>query len=243
MPDQRPSSAGVDFTTTAEYRAADQAGPPSETLAPANAGPEGCRLPSAVHVSGYTILEALGRGGMGVVYKARQDKANRLVALKMILSGAHASPAERQRFHAEAEVVARLAHPHIVQVYEVGETPEGHSFFSLELMAGGTLAGRLRQGPLAPVEAAILLEALSRAIQHAHEHGVVHRDVKPQNVLLAGNPSSSAGSAGTLQAGEMSGPAAGPPLAMIPKISDCGRFRLSPMSFPPALLQCRPSPP
>src|SRR5262245_36684324 len=99
-------------------------------------------VPSAVTVPGYTILEILGRGGMGIVYKARQDKANRLVALKMILSGAHAGEAERLRFQAEAQAVASLSHPHIVQVYEVSETPEGHCYFSLEYVAGGTLAER-----------------------------------------------------------------------------------------------------
>src|SRR5262249_33997402 len=109
---------------------------------PARSGP----APSGVQVPGYTLLEILGRGGMGVVYKARQAKANRLVALKMILSGAHASDAERRRFQTEAEAVALLAHSNIVQVYEVGETPDGHSFFSLELVPGGTLAQHLRPG-------------------------------------------------------------------------------------------------
>src|SRR5262249_54882072 len=139
---------------------------------------------SAVRVPGYTILEVLGRGGMGVVYKARQDKANRLVALKMILSGAHAGDAERQRFQAEAQAVALLAHPNIVQVYEVGEAPDGHSFFSLEYVPGGTLANRPRAGRVSPHEAAVLLESLARAMQHAHERGIVHRDLKPQNILM-----------------------------------------------------------
>jgi serine/threonine protein kinase len=121
---------------------------------------------------------------MGVVYKARQDKANRLVALKMILSGAHAGDAERLRFQAEAQAVASLSHPHIVQVYEVSETPEGHCYFSLEYVAGGTRAERLRNGPLPADAAADLLEALARAIQTAHEHGIIHRDLKPQNILL-----------------------------------------------------------
>src|SRR5262245_29383366 len=186
--------------TTIEHVDAHQAGLAAETQDRQSADPTIRRpVSSTVNVPGYTILEILGRGGMGVVYKARQDKANRLVALKMILSGAHAGDDERLRFQAEAEAVASLSHPHIVQVYEVGETPEGQSFFSLEFVAGGTLAERLREGPLPPVEAAVLLEALARAIQYAHDHGIVHRDLKPRNILLAGDESSSATSRSTLK--------------------------------------------
>jgi serine/threonine protein kinase len=140
--------------------------------------------PSGVNVPGYRIQGMLGRGGMGVVYKALQEKANRLVALKMILSGAHADQAERTRFNAEAEAAARLSHPNIVQLYEVGETPEGFPYFSLEFVNGRTLADRLKQNPLRPDEAAALVEALARAMQYAHERGIVHRDLKPANVLL-----------------------------------------------------------
>ncbi len=142
---------------------------------------------SAVRVPGYRLLEVLGRGGMGVVYKAIQEKANRPVALKMILAGAHAEQAEHLRFRAEAEAAARLSHPQIVQVYEVGETREGFPFFSQELIAGGTLAERLKQGPLRSAEAAALVEALARAMQYAHERGIVHRDLKPGNILLEDN--------------------------------------------------------
>src|SRR5712691_8791769 len=142
--------------------------------------------PANVKVPGYKLLDILGRGGMGIVYKAIQEKANRPVALKMILAGAHAAPSEELRFRAEAEAAARLSHPHIVQVYEVGETPEGFPYFSLEFVAGGTLAGRLRQGPLRPGEAVALIEALARAMQYAHERGIVHRDLKPANILLEG---------------------------------------------------------
>ena len=151
---------------------------------------------SAVQVPGYRIEGVLGRGGMGVVYQAIQEKANRAVALKMILAGAHADSADQMRFRAEAEAAARLSHPNIVQLYEVGETPEGFPFFSLEYVAGGTLADRLKQGPLRAGEAAAFLEALARAMQYAHERGIVHRDLKPANILLAGSRSQESGGRG-----------------------------------------------
>src|SRR5262249_562769 len=104
---------------------------------------------------GYDLLEELGRGGMGVVYKARQNRLNRQVAVNMVVAGAFASPVARLRFLAEAEVIARLHHPHIVQVYEVGQHA-GHPFIVQEYVGGGTLADRLRHGPLPPPEAARL---------------------------------------------------------------------------------------
>ncbi len=134
--------------------------------------------------AGYELLDELGRGGMGVVYRARQVRLERAVALKMILSGGHASASERERFRTEAEAIARLQHPNIVQIYEVGEH-EGLPFFSLELCPGGSLARKLGEGPLPPKEAAALAEKLSRAMQAAHAKGVVHRDLKPGNVLMA----------------------------------------------------------
>jgi WD40 repeat protein len=134
-------------------------------------------------VPGYEILGELGRGGMGVVYQARQLRPERLVALKMILAGGHAGEADLARFRAEAEAVARLQHPNVVQVYEVGEH-DGRPFFSLELCGGGSLADRLRGGPLAPREAAALVETLARAVHAAHRQQIVHRDLKPGNVLL-----------------------------------------------------------
>jgi serine/threonine-protein kinase len=135
-------------------------------------------------IPGYELLGELGRGGMGVVYKARQIKLNRLVALKMILAGGHAGTAELLRFQTEAEAIARLQHPNIVQVYEVGEH-EGRPFFSLEFCDGGSLERKLAGTPLPSRDAAALVETLARAVQAAHDKGIVHRDLKPANVLLA----------------------------------------------------------
>jgi serine/threonine protein kinase/tetratricopeptide (TPR) repeat protein len=134
-------------------------------------------------VPGYEVLSELGRGGMGVVYKATQVKLKRLVALKMILSAAHASPQTLARFRTEAEAVARLQHPHIVQIYDIGEH-DGRPYLALEYVEGGNLGQRLAGTPLPPSEAAGLLEVLARAMHLAHERGIVHRDLKPANVLL-----------------------------------------------------------
>jgi eukaryotic-like serine/threonine-protein kinase len=134
-------------------------------------------------VPGYEILGKLGEGGMGVVYKARQIKLNRIVALKMILSGGHAREGDRARFRTEGEAIARLQHPNIVQVYEVGEH-DGTPFFSLEFCSGGSLEIRLKGIPLPPREAARLVQTLALAMHAAHERNVIHRDLKPANVLL-----------------------------------------------------------
>lgn len=141
-----------------------------------------------IHVPGHEILGELGRGGMGVVYRARQTKLNRLVALKMILSGGHASSDDLVRFKMEAEAVACLEHPHIIKIYEVNEV-EGRPYFSLEFCAGGSLADKLNGTPWPPVKAAELILVLARAIHAAHQVGIVHRDLKPANVLLAADGS------------------------------------------------------
>jgi predicted Ser/Thr protein kinase len=134
-------------------------------------------------VPGYEVLGELGRGGMGVVYKARQVALNRVVALKMILGGAHAGPEDLARFRTEAEAVAQLKHANIVQVYDIGEC-DGKPFFSLEFVEGGSLDRKLNRKAQKPKEAAALVETLARAMHSAHQKGVIHRDLKPANVLL-----------------------------------------------------------
>ncbi|MFO0822857.1 MAG: protein kinase [Gemmataceae bacterium] len=139
---------------------------------------------------GYELLAMIDHGGMGVVYKANQVKLRRIVALKMI-AGFRVGPKHLARFRVEVEAVAQLQHPNIVQIYEVGEV-DGHSYFSMEYLEGGTLVGLLERGPLDPRLAAELLEVLARAIHHAHTRGIVHRDLKPGNILLSaesGTPS------------------------------------------------------
>ena len=135
-------------------------------------------------VPGYEVLGEVGRGGMGVVYKAKHLALKRVVALKMVLAGDFAGASELARFKAEAEAVARLQHPNIVQIYDVGEAA-GHPFCALEFVDGGSLAQRLAGNPPTPRQAAELVQALARAMDLAHARGIVHRDLKPANVLLA----------------------------------------------------------
>ncbi len=166
-------------------------------------------------VPGYEILGELGRGGMGIVYEARQVRLSRTVALKVIRAGAAADPEELARFKAEAEAVARLQHPNVVQIFEVGEH-QGRPYFALEYCGGGSLADRLRGAPLPPRAAAALAETLAQALDAAHRGGIVHRDLKPANVLLAGD--------GRRSAGEIEAPAAASPslAGFVPKIADFG---------------------
>jgi serine/threonine protein kinase/Flp pilus assembly protein TadD len=134
-------------------------------------------------IPGYEVLTELGRGGMGVVYKARQLNLDRVVALKVLQIGGGASDQELARFRREAEAIARLPHPNIVQIHDVGEH-NGRSYLALEYVEGGSLAQRLGGVPQVPATAAHLVETLARAMHHAHERGIVHRDLKPANVLL-----------------------------------------------------------
>ena len=170
--------------------------------------PEGPAAPR--EIANYEILREIGRGGMGVVYHARDRRLQRLVALKMILAGGFASEVQRQRFQREAELAARVQHPNIVQVYEAG-VYEGHPFLVMEWVSGVTLADRMGTDPWSVHNAARLIETLARAIESAHGKGVVHRDLKPSNILLQ-----------TDAGGEPSGPLAG----MVPKIADFGLARL-----------------
>jgi serine/threonine protein kinase len=135
-------------------------------------------------VEGYELLEEIGRGGMAVVYKARQTRLDRLVALKVIHAGAAAGSEELARFRREAKATARLSHPNIVQVYEVGEH-NSCPYLALELVEGGSLAETLGGTPLPARQAAELVRVLAEAVQHAHARGILHRDLKPANVLLA----------------------------------------------------------
>jgi serine/threonine protein kinase len=168
---------------------------PGPTLtADGTAGTDGGTLAEGgtPQIPGYEVLEEVGRGGMGVVYKARQFNPPRIVALKMILAGEHADPDQLARFSAEAEAIARLTHPSIAQIHQVGkwQPPAGGPavpFLTLEFVAGQPLWRRLKSGP--PVgerAAAALVQQLARAVHYAHQQGIVHRDLKPANILLCG---------------------------------------------------------
>ncbi|HVK11756.1 MAG TPA: protein kinase [Gemmataceae bacterium] len=138
---------------------------------------------------GYVVQGELGRGGMGVVYRGFDSTLKRPVALKVLLGGAHAGSAAEARFKAEALAVAKLQHANVVQVYEVGDS-DGLPFMALEFLPGGTLADRLKAGPVFPSQAATIVERVARGVQAAHAQGVVHRDLKPANILFdaAGEP-------------------------------------------------------
>jgi serine/threonine-protein kinase len=142
--------------------------------------PGGTALP---HIPGYEVEAVLGRGGMGVVFRARQLRLNRVVALKMTLADAYAGPRERERFQREAEAVAGLRHPNVVQVYDVGDAA-GRPYFTMEYVEGGSLAQQLTGTPRPARQATALLATLAAAVQAAHQSGIVHRDLKPANVLL-----------------------------------------------------------
>ncbi|MCY3021234.1 MAG: protein kinase [Planctomycetota bacterium] len=170
---------------------------PDTLLAPTTSLPQGERTatllgtgrpkepPAAPRASvpGYKVISELGRGGMGVVYKARHIGLNRVVALKMILSAEHAGREAVVRFKAEAEAVAQLKHPNIIQVYDIGEQ-DGRPFFSMEFVEGGSLQNRIRGQPQPPKWCAEVAEKLALAMHVAHSQGIVHRDLKPANVLL-----------------------------------------------------------
>ena len=173
-PPPAPNGAGAD---------SDSAAPSLGSLPPPPPPPNQPYLP------GYTILGELGRGAWGVVYKARHEKLKRMVALKMVLIAPAPGGAELARFAAEAEAVARLRHPNIVQIFEVGEEAS-RPFLALEFVGGGTLKRQIDGEPQPIRAAAELVEVLACALHTAHSRGIVHRDLKPANILLDSSGSS-----------------------------------------------------
>jgi serine/threonine-protein kinase len=153
---------------------------PAQGARPPAIPPEGMALPQ---VPGYEVQGELGRGGMGVVYRAWHRRLNRPVALKMLLAGAYAEPADRERFQREAEAVAALCHPNVVQVHDVGDV-DGRPYFTMEFVEGGNLADQIQGVPQPAPRAASLVATLAEAVHAAHQSGIVHRDLKPGNILL-----------------------------------------------------------
>jgi len=177
-------------------------------------GPGEPRPPDWPSVPGYEVLGELGRGGMGVVYRARHEASDRLVALKLIRDGALAGPQDRARFRLEAEAAARIEHPNVVAIHEVGEHA-GLPFFAMELVEGGTLHQRLAGQRLDPRAAAELVRTLATAIECAHAQKIIHRDLKPANILMSLVPGHSSLVNASLQMTNDQGP-------MTPKITDFG---------------------
>ncbi len=142
--------------------------------------------PKSQDFGDYELLSEIARGGMGVVYRARQKKLNRVVALKMILSGNLASDIDIKRFYTEAEASAKLDHPGIVPIYEVNQRNSQH-YFAMGYIDGPSLASRIQSQPFTPRQSAELLIAIADAVEYAHQKGIIHRDLKPQNILLTSN--------------------------------------------------------
>src|SRR5947209_8477773 len=181
----RAAGAGADGPPTIRPPGGDVPAPrPEETAPPppAGAGPRTGGL-SGERFGDYELLGEVARGGMGVVFKARQVSLGRTVALKMILGGGPAGEEDVRHFKAEAAAAARLDHPGIVPVFEFGEH-QGQHFFSMGFIEGDSLARRVASGPLPPREAAALVREVAEAMAYAHSRGVIHRDLKPSNILV-----------------------------------------------------------
>jgi serine/threonine protein kinase/WD40 repeat protein len=188
LDEYRAAYPALDFAPLSELFAARPSDLSGITKVTAHTTPRGPQAstgnaPRINRVGDYELLEEIARGGMGVVYKARQVSLGRTVAVKMILAGNLATKADHDRFHQEAEAAALLDHPNILPVFEVGEHC-GQHYFSMGYVDGQSLAARLAEGPLPPREAAELVATVAEAVDYAHRQGVVHRDIKPSNILL-----------------------------------------------------------
>ncbi len=192
LPPSRPDGEDSDSTPSPDMPTLDRSESPSYEEATLDSADPRSGVNAAIHrqhsahdldSAGYEVVGELGRGGMGIVYKARDTKLERTVAVKMILGGQFASEAEIQRFRLEGEAAARLDHPGIVPVYEVGEV-KGNHFFSMKYIEGGALNQNLERFQGSPRVLVELVIKIARAVQHAHQRGVLHRDLKPANILI-----------------------------------------------------------
>ena len=156
--------------------ATNGAGPPSLTVS-------GHILTAGHKLGRYTVIEPIGSGGMGAVYRARDEKLERVVAIKILSPGLVTGDESRRRFRKEALALAKLSHPHIAAVYDVGEQ-DGVDYLVMECVPGQTLAAKLKNGPLSIEDATLIVLQIAGALEEAHEHGVIHRDLKPANVMI-----------------------------------------------------------